>query len=148
MQKLAEAEHGHPLEYAIRRHFFGVVPVFLVDDIQMTCAYYERVLGFEVGFTFGEPADFASVFRNNAVIHLNKADPAGGRNSGAAGGAMSGPDAYVIVNDIDELYEEMRRVGAKITLELVSRDYGMREFQVEDCNEYRLTLAEGIFREH
>ena len=147
LQREAEALHGHPFDHAIRRHFFGVVPVFLVDDIEGTCEYYERVLGFEVGFLIGEPPRFASVFRNNAVLHLNTAHPAGRRNSAVNGGAENAADAYVIVNDLDELYEEMRRHGAKIVAELATTDYGMREFQLEDCNQYRLTLAEGIFKE-
>ena len=143
LQDAAEAEHGHPFEYAIRRHFFGVVPVFLVDDIEATYEYYERVLGFELGFAFGEPVTFASIYRNSAVLHLNQAVPAGKRNNAGPGGS----DAYVIVNDLDELFEELKRHGAIIVSEPATQTYGMREFQVEDCNHYRLTLAEGIFDE-
>jgi uncharacterized glyoxalase superfamily protein PhnB len=147
LQGEAEAEHGHPFDYAIRRHFFGVVPVFAVDDVEATCEYYERVLGFELGFSYGSPASFASIFRNNAVLHLNRSQPTGVRNSTVRGGSPDGlSDAYVIVNDLDELFEELRRHGATIVCELVTQTYGMREFQIEDCNGYRLTLAEGIFQ--
>ena len=146
LQHEAEELHGHPFEYAIRRHFFGVVPVFLVDDIPATCEYYERVLGFEVGFTYGSPPAFASVYRSQAVLHLTSSDRPGARNSAAAAGVRDGADAYVIVNDIDELFDELQRHGATITGQLISQDYGMREFQVEDLNGYRLTLAQGIFK--
>jgi uncharacterized glyoxalase superfamily protein PhnB len=146
LQREAEELHGHPFEYAIRRHFFGVVPVFLVDDIPAACEYYERVLGFEVGFSYGEPAKFASVYRNQAVIHLIASDTPGARNSALAAGMASAGDAYVVVNDIEGLFEEMKRHGAAITSELTTQEYGMREFQVEDLNGYRLTLAQGIFQ--
>jgi predicted enzyme related to lactoylglutathione lyase len=140
LQAAVEAEHGHTLDYGVRRHFFGVVPVFLAEDIAKTCEYYEKVLGFSIGFTYGDPPSFASVYRNNAVIHLNRGAAGEGRRGG-------GPDGYVIVNDVDELHEEMSRHGATIVSEPVTAEYGMREFVVEDCNGYRLTLAEGIFRE-
>jgi predicted enzyme related to lactoylglutathione lyase len=139
LQQQAEEEHGHPFAYALRRHFFGSVPVFLVDDIDATCEYYERVLGFQTGFTHGDPPYFACVSRNNALINLNKADPGGTQSSSR----KSGADAYLLVSQLDEVYEEMRRYGATIVSEPRTFDYGMREFQIEDCNGFRLTLAEG-----
>jgi predicted enzyme related to lactoylglutathione lyase len=145
-QREAEEQHGHGLPFSLLRPFYGIVPVFLVDDIDATCAYYEVVLGFDINFTHGNPPTFACVSRNAAVINLNKAEPAGARNSAVASGMASGSDAYVLVGHIDEVYEEMKRYGAKIVSELASCDYGMREFQVEDCNQYRLTLAEGMMQ--
>jgi uncharacterized glyoxalase superfamily protein PhnB len=142
----AERRHGHSLKHlpSGRRVFFGVVPVFLVDDVVAACEYYQGVLGFDIDFTYGEPASFACVSRNNAMINFNLARPRGARNSAAAAGAQGLADAYVLVTQIEEVYDELRQSGARVLGAPASRDYGMREFEVEDCNGYRLTLAEGV----
>jgi uncharacterized glyoxalase superfamily protein PhnB len=142
----AEREHGHSLRFTPGLHsFYGIVPVFLVDDIDSTCRYYETVLGFQINFTYGNPPTFACVSRDTAMINFNLATPPGSRNSAAASGAEALWDAYVLASHLDEVCEELRHRGARIIAEPVSRDYGMREFQVEDCNGYRLVIADGVF---
>ena len=142
-----EQAHGHSLKDSMGpRHFFGAVPVFLVDDITATCEYYQCVLGFEVDFSFGEPATFACVSRNNAMINLNLAEPGGALNSARRAGDLAGSDAFLVVSDLDDVYEELESRGARILGQPLMREYGMREFQLEDCNGYRLTLAEGLFQ--
>lgn len=138
-----ERRHGHSLRGVPmgRRVFYGAVPVFLVDDVVATCEYYQAVLGFDINFTYGEPASFACVSRNNAMLNLNLAQPPGSRNSARAAGA-TGSDAYLLVTHIDELYVELKQRGANILGQPVSREYGMREFEIEDLNGYRLTLAD------
>ena len=130
-----EHEHGE-------RHFFGVVPVFLVDDVVAAAEYYRDVLGFEVDFIYGEPAMYASVSRDDAIINFSRSEPSGRRNSISAAGAGSGVDAYVVVSDVDDLHEELTAHGARVVAAPASQDYGMREFVLEDPNGYRLALAE------
>ena len=136
-------EHDHH-EHVGERHFYGVIPVFLVDDVVKTVEYYRDVLGFEVDFVYGEPPIYASVSRDDAILNFSQSSPAGRRNSVANTGTGNGVDAYVVVNDVDDLYDELKRQGATIVAELQSQAYGMREFQIEDCNRYRLALAEEI----
>ena len=124
------------------RHFFGVLPVFLVDDIVQTVEYYRDVLGFEVDFLYGTPPAYASVSRDDAIINFSRSEPSGRRNSITNAGTGNGTDAYIVVSDIDEIFDEVKSHGGKIVTNLVNQDYGMREFQIEDCNQYRLALAE------
>jgi predicted enzyme related to lactoylglutathione lyase len=126
------------------RHFYGVLPVFLVDDVAGTAVYYRDVLGFDVDFLYGEPPIYASVSRDDAIINLSKSEPPGRRNSVSSTGPGNGFDAFIVVSDVDDVYEELKTHGANIVSELASRDYGMREFHIEDCNSYRLALAEEI----
>ena len=121
--------------------FFIALANFLVDDVVATVEYYQDVLGFEVDFVFGEPAYYASVFRAGAIISFTKSDPPGCRNSIVVSGSSTGSDAVLIVSELNALYDEMKERGAA-TSEVVERDYGMREFQIFDCNDYCLTLAE------
>ena len=128
-------------EENLRRHVFGVVPVFLVDDLLETVEYYREVLGFETNFLYGEPPFYASVARDDAVINFAVSNPPGRRNSVGGQGDGNGTDGYLVVSDIDDIYAELQGKGATVIAEIDSYDYGMREFQIEDCNGYRLIFG-------
>ncbi len=133
-------EHDHDHEIG-PRHFFGVLPVFLVDDVLKAVEYYRDVLGFEVDFLYGTPPYYASVSRDDAIFNFNLSEPAGRRNNIASAGPGNGVDAYVVVSDVDEVYEEMRESGANVVFPIESLEYGMREFHIEDLNNYRIAIA-------
>ena len=50
----------------------AVVPILSVDDLAEALAYYERVLGFHVGWKWGEPARLASVCRDRVEVNLSQ----------------------------------------------------------------------------
>jgi uncharacterized glyoxalase superfamily protein PhnB len=137
-------EHDHEHHHHGERHFYGVVPVFLVDDVVETAGYYRDVLGFDVDFIYGEPPVYASVSRDDAILNFSRSDPQGRRNSVSKAGAGNGVDAYVVVSDVDDVLEELTHHGAKVVVDIESHDYGMREFQIEDPNGYRLAIAEEL----
>jgi predicted enzyme related to lactoylglutathione lyase len=142
-----EHEHGHDHGehehvHAGERHFFGVLPVFLVDDVVTTAEYYRDVLGFEVDFIYGDPPSYASVSRDDAIINFSQSQPPGRRNSVSTAAPGNGVDAYIVVSDLDDLHEEFAHHGANVVARPESHDYGMREFTILDCNAYRITLAE------
>jgi uncharacterized glyoxalase superfamily protein PhnB len=134
--------HGHEHEPVGPRHFFGVVPVFLVDDVAATAQFYRDVFGFDIDFLYGEPPAYASVNRDDAVLNFIRSEPPGRRNSVAAAGVGNGSDAYIVVSDIDDLFEELSAHGARVLMPPDSFDYGMREFKVEDLNGYQLIFGE------
>lgn len=136
-------EHDHDDDFEVGpRHFFGVLPVFLVDDVVQTVEYYRDVMGFEVDFLYGTPPTYASVSRDDAIINFTLSDPPGRRNNVANAGMGNGVDAYMVVSDVDEVYEELREHGANIVVPIASQEYGMREFHIEDLNSYRIAIAE------
>lgn len=140
-----EHDHeGHEHHHGGERHFYGVLPVFLVDDVIETAEFYRDALGFEVNFIYGEPANYASVSRDDAIINFALSDPPGRRNSVSASGPGNGVDAYIVVSDVDDVYEELAHHGASTLGGPQSYDYGMREFIVEDINGYRLIIAEEV----
>jgi predicted enzyme related to lactoylglutathione lyase len=99
-------------------------------------------MGFEVDFLYGTPAAYASVSRDDAIINFTLSEPAGRRNSVRTAGSGNGVDAYFVVADVDEVYIEFQENGANVVEPIASYDYGMREFQIQDINGYRLTIAE------
>jgi uncharacterized glyoxalase superfamily protein PhnB len=137
-----EYEHHHH-DFA-PRHFIGVTPGLLVDDVQAAAEYYRDVLGFEIRFTVDEPATFGIVDRADVSVHLTKSDPPGRRNGLAAAGPGNGADFYVVVTDIDELYAELQGRDAKVIWEPHDMSHGMREFIIEDLNGYRMIFGEPV----
>jgi uncharacterized glyoxalase superfamily protein PhnB len=135
-------DHYHDEEEVGPRHFFGVLPVFLVDDVVQTVEYYRDVMGFEVDFLYGTPPTYASVSRNDAIFNFTLSNPPGRRNNVASAGMGNGVDAYMVVSDVDDVYEELRENGANVVVPIASQEYGMREFHIEDLNSYRIAIAE------
>ena len=134
-------EHDHVHDDGPRR-FYGVIPVFLVDDIEAAAAYYRDVFGFEVNFLYGQPPTYASVSRDDAIINFSKSEPPGRRNGVSNAATGNGTDVYIVVSDIDEVHEELVSHGARILQAPDSYDYGMREFKVEDMNGYQIIFGE------
>jgi predicted enzyme related to lactoylglutathione lyase len=138
-----EPGHSHGAG-ALPRHFYAAVTTLLVDDVVQTVEYYRDALGFEVDFVYGDPPAYGSVSRNDAIINFTRSEPPGRRNSVVSAGQGNGVDVLLVVSDVDEIYAELKQRGVKVLGEPVSHDYGMRDFQVEDCNQYRLALAEEL----
>jgi len=119
----------------------------MVDDVTAAAEHYRDALGFEIDFVWGEPPVYAGVSRDDAVIHFSLSQPGGRRNSVAAAGHGNGVDALIVVSDLDELFAELKERGARLLSEPADQPYGMREFQVEDLNGYRLLLTEEVEEE-
>jgi len=134
---MSEHHHGP-------KHFHGVVPVFLVDDVAATAEYYRDVLGFGVEFLWGDDPIYGRVIRDDAVIDFVRSEPPGRRNSVAASGGMTGADALIIVGDVEEVYVEIQEKGATVLERLAPREYGMLDCMIEDLNGYRLTIGGGL----
>ena len=135
--------HEHEHEHG-PRHFHGVVPIFLVDDVAATAEYYRDVLGFVVDFLWGDDVSYGRVARDDAVIDFVRSDPPGRRNSIAAAGVEHGSDALVVVSEVEEVYIDLQERGASVIVPLAAREYGMLDCTIEDLNGYRLTIGGGI----
>jgi predicted enzyme related to lactoylglutathione lyase len=55
-------------------------------------------------------------------------------------------DAYIWVEDVDALYAEFRKKSLKIVRDICDQEYGCREFDIGDCNGYRLCFGQTIRR--
>ena len=120
---------------------YGVVPVFLVDEIVSTVEYYRDTLGFEVDYVYGDPPRYGSVSRGGAVVHFTKSDPPGRRNGVRRAGPGNGVDAFFVVREVDVLHAQFAENGAVVITGPASHEYGMREFKIEDTNGYILVFA-------
>lgn len=131
------------IDNLVDRARWNIAPYFIVDDVVTTANYYRDKLGFQCERFWGEPPSFCMVKRSGIVIMLSQlagvarpnrlADPEG-----------EAWDAYIWVEDADALNAEFQSNGVKITRALCDQPYGCRDFDVEDCNGYRLCFGHDI----
>lgn len=121
---------------------WGVAPYFLVDDVVETANFYRDKLGFKYDRFWGDPPGFCMVHRSGIVIMLSQLEKKGAiRPNRLADPEDSAWDAYIWVDDADALRSEFGSKGVKIAREICDQPYGCRDFDVEDCNGYRLCFG-------
>ena len=83
------------------------------------------------------------VSRNGVIIMLAQLEQSGlmrpNHSVDPEGGAW---DAYIWVDDADALYAEFKSKGVNIARNICDQVYGCRDFDVEDCNGYRLCFGQ------
>jgi uncharacterized glyoxalase superfamily protein PhnB len=124
---------------------WGIAPYFIVDDVVATANYYRDKLGFKYERFWGEPPGFCMVHRNAVVIMLSQFEQPGlARPNSRVDPERSAWDAYVWVDDADALIAEFKARGVTIARDICEQPYGNRDFDVEDCNGYRLCFGHSI----
>ena len=74
----------------------SVSPILSVDDLVKSIAFYRHPLGFDLAWSWGEPADIAAVCRDSVEITLTQR--AGAKPVGTA-------HIYLGVSGIDDYYQ-------------------------------------------
>jgi catechol 2,3-dioxygenase-like lactoylglutathione lyase family enzyme len=122
---------------------WNVAPYFLVEDVVATANYYRDRLGFRYDRFWGEPPAFCMVTRNGVVLMLSQLRTPGRPrpNRLADPGESDAWDAYIWVDDADALYGEFTAKGVTIARAICDQHHGCRDFDVEDCNGYRLCFG-------
>ena len=134
-----------PEDTSARRPRWSVAPYFHVDDVVASANYYRDMLGFEYDRFWGEPPAFCMVERNGVVIMLSQLEAGGGmRPNRLADPEGSAWDAYIWIDDADALHAEYQSRGVTIARALCDQPYGCRDFDVEDCNGYRLCFGHDL----
>lgn len=124
---------------------WSVAPYFIVDDVIATANYYRDKLGFTYDRFWGEPPAFCMVHRRGVVIMLSQLEEQGRMNPNRLADSEEGAwDAYVWVDDSDALYAEFKSKGVTIARDICDQHYGCRDFEVEDCNGYRLCFGKPL----
>jgi uncharacterized glyoxalase superfamily protein PhnB len=115
----------------------STAPVLLVPDVSYAAAYYCVVLGFQVEFVQHE--GYVAVYRDGVHVHLAAANGVELRSNRVAWSNSNHPaDVNFFVDDVDALCAEFTAKGADIDEPPTNQKYGVRDFQVKDCNGYLL----------
>lgn len=116
-------------------------PVLLVADVIASANYYRDKLGFTYLQVLGEPPNFCMIHRDGQTVMLSQ---------------VSNPsqivphykivdkmwNAYFWVDDVDTLYEEFEKKGATIDYGLGVKDYGVKEFGIQDLDGYDIGFGQ------
>lgn len=113
----------------------SISPAFAVSDLSQALRFYQETLGFAVAWTWGEPADLASVCRDAVSITLAE------RADAQPGGPSR---AYLQVTGIDDLFTRIAQAGANVVVPIGDRAYGMRDFGIADPFGNRLDFGEPL----
>ena len=107
-----------------------VWPAFQARDAHALIDFLVEVVGFEKTAVYedGDLVAHAQLdWPEGGGIMMGSYKPEGewSREPGTFG-------AYVVTDRVDELYEQVRSAGARITREVADQDYGNREFSIAD----------------
>ena len=119
--------------------FVTAEPQLYVRDILASCAYYSRVLGFSVAFTYGEPPFYAQVFRGGARLNLRHVD--GPVVDSVQRDAEQLLAATITLEDAKPLYLEYQNAGVEFVQPLRNEPWGARTFMVRDPDGNLLLFA-------
>lgn len=110
-------------------------PGLVVSDVGAAAGFYTGMLGFTLGFTWGDPPTFAGVNLGDVSIHLMQGTP----NPGG------GSEVCFVVGDVDELHAFHRANGVEIVVAAGDREYDMRDYTVRDPYGNRLVFAQPLY---
>jgi uncharacterized glyoxalase superfamily protein PhnB len=110
----------------------AAVPIFTVADLAEAIDWYQRVLGFQVGWKWGDPPEMASVCRERVEINLLE----------TADASRTTSRVYVHMDGVDRFYEQITAAGANVAVPLADRAYGMRDFRTTDPSGNELSFGE------
>ncbi|HEY0433184.1 MAG TPA: VOC family protein [Chitinophagaceae bacterium] len=100
--------------------FKKAVPILYATDVSTSIAYFIEQLKFENKWEWDDPANFGGVYRDETEIFFCKTD------QGSPGTWVS-----VVVENVDDYYEEIKTSGAKIISKPETKEWNMREMLVE-----------------
>ena len=125
---------------------WAIAPYFIVDDVVTTANYYRDRLGFRYDRFWGDPPCFCMVYRSSGItIMLGQLETTRvmrpNRTVDPERGAW---DAYIWIADADALHAELESKGVRMVRGIVHQPYGCRDFEVDDCNGYRLCFGQDL----
>jgi len=102
-------------------------PQFLVDDLERSIEYYEKL-----GFTFGEPWEgfYAIGLLDGLELHLKEAPKFGAERQYRR--QHEHLDAAAGVDGIEAFYERCTANGVRIHKPLAATEWGTMDFYIED----------------
>jgi predicted enzyme related to lactoylglutathione lyase len=133
-----------PEDTAASKPRWSVAPLFIVDDVVATANFYRDKLGFDYDRFWGDPPGFAMVRRAGITIMLKQLAAGSTRPNSTVDPEGELWDAYIWIENADSLYEEFKKSGVKIARDICDQFYGCRDFDIEDCNGYRLCFGQDL----
>lgn len=120
----------------------GLAPVLLVPDVEAALDHYRELLGFEVEpYVHEGVAVYGYASRGSCNLHFAPCRHAPRPNGSLSPGMF---DAYLWVDDVEALHDELAGRGADLIHPPTDREYGLREIRVRDLNGYILGIGQPL----
>jgi catechol 2,3-dioxygenase-like lactoylglutathione lyase family enzyme len=116
------------------------IPNVFVKDFPAALAYYTGPLGFHPLFVYGEPAFYAHVARDEAILAIRHVD-------GPVIDRTAGEDllsAFIEVSEVGALHDSLRAAGAHIRQPPRDEPWNMRSLIVSDLEGNLICFACGL----
>lgn len=119
----------------------GVVPLIQVTSLSASLDYYRDVLGFGLDFVWPneENPKWAGISRDQ--VHFILTIDLGTSSSQFIAEKGNGVVFYIVVDNIEAIYDELDAKGAIIVQDIVEFG-GRRQFSVGDSNGYIISFTE------
>jgi uncharacterized glyoxalase superfamily protein PhnB len=121
----------------------SMTPNLMVESVNETVEFYKKI-GFQIIATVPEEGklDWAMLQHGNVMLMLqnrnNMVAEYPSLNDQQRGGGLT---LFIEVDDVSSIFSEIRET-ANVIKDLHITFYGMKEFAIEDCNNFILTFAE------
>jgi uncharacterized glyoxalase superfamily protein PhnB len=116
----------HPLLTATQAQLF-------VADIQASCAFYTRKLGFTVSFVYGDPPFYAQVARDHALLNLRLVgEPVFAGDVREREGLLSATLTLASTREMKQLFLSYQDAGVPFRQTLKKEPWGASTFVVTD----------------
>jgi catechol 2,3-dioxygenase-like lactoylglutathione lyase family enzyme len=122
----------------------SITPLFVVDDLEATLAFYESKLGFQVRYKGGDgqgPDFWAFVERDQVMLNFKHISPEIHPQPNPSRHEWARWDAYIFTSDPDSLYAEYLSKNVPMHRELSDTSDGLRAFEILDNNGYVLCFG-------
>lgn len=121
---------------AFESKLLGSATVFVVSNLEKSVEFYQEKLGFELSYSYGEPAIFSIIDRDDCCIHLVSVTA---REKGLGKGSV-----YIFASEVDLLFAEYKTKEIETVTSPVTYDHGMREITIEDLDGNQLTIGASV----
>ena len=117
-------------------------PVIMTDDVAATAAFYQENFAFEALFT----ADWYVHLQSKESEHVTLAILDGSHETipESGRGKVSGLLLNFEVEDVDAIYERLKKAGLPIRLDIRDEDFGQRHFITADPNGVLIDIVKPI----
>lgn len=131
---------GKPLPS--RAKIVGAEPQLLVADIERSCEFFCKKLGFSVVFSYGRPPYYAQVGRDGARINLRRVDaPLIESAVRDREELLSASMTVATADEIKLLFVEFQAAGVRFRQTLKRQPWGAKNFVVQDPDGNLLLFA-------
>ncbi len=120
----------------------AVAAELFVSDIQRSCDFFTRKLGFTVVYVYGEPLFYGQVKRDAARLNLKHMDrPVIDPQLRDREQLLSADMCVDTADEIKQLYLEFQRAGVEFQQALMRQPWGAKNFVVKDPDGNLLLFA-------